>query len=881
MKKTLKLIRIALIASLMLNVACSTSEQNLTITNIRCEYLVQPIGIDVQLPRFTWEYGKTTHNFIQKAYQIRVASTAQLLEEGNADVWVSDKIMDNFPRAEYSGNKSLLPHARYYWNVTVWDNKGNSIISPTSWFEMGKISPDNWAGQWITDNHDKEFEPAPLFRKEFVAAKKIKYAATYISSTGYYEMFINNKRVGKNFLDPGYTHYDKRVLYTTHDVTSLLQEGNNAVALALGNGFYNCQSRAVWDFEKARWRNRPSLLCEIRIVYADGNTDIIASNDTWKTQTGPYIYNNIYSGDKYDARLEETGWKKAGFDDTQWANSRITESPAPLIVAQQMPSIRITKELTPMSVTSFGDRIYVYDLGENIAGVCKLKVKGEKGTTFTLKHGELLKENGRLEQGNIDIYYRPEKPGEMFQTDIFMLAGNDEEEIFVPQFTYHGFQYVEVECDRPVTLTKENLTGLFFHTDIQQIGQFSCSNPLLNKIWAATNQSYRGNIHSIPTDCPQREKNGWTADAHVTIDLALLNFDGITFYEKWMNDFIDNQRPNGGISGIIPTDTWGYGQWPGPVWDAALFVIPHALYNYYGEKRCIEQLYPTMQKYLNYLKAQEDENGLVTFGIGDWLSYSAHTPTDFTSSLYYYLDYKLMSHFATLLGKDTTPYIDKAEQLRETINKKYYDPETGLYANGTQTAQALPLYLKVVPKGEEQRVVDNLFKMVAENKYFLDFGLLGSKTVLPMLTKYGYVDAAYKMATKTEAPSWGYWVETKGYTTLAETWVMSPEFRDASINHVFMGEISTWMYNALAGINFEKTKPGFEHIIIKPYFIEDLQWVKGAYNSIWGPIKSEWKREGNRIELSVQIPAGTTATIYADKEYSVGSGVYSYSWKVQ
>lgn len=865
----------------MLNLACSTTGENITITNIRCEYLTQPIGIDTQSPRFTWKYGKTTYNFIQKAYQIRVASTMQLLEEGNADVWVSDKITDNFPRAKYTGTTPLLPHVRYYWNVTVWDNKGNSIISPASWFEMGKISPDNWVGQWITDHHDKDFEPAPLFRKEFVAAKKIKYAAAYISSMGYYEMFINNKRVGKNFLDPGYTHYDKRILYTTHDVTPLLQEGNNAITLALGNGFYNCQSRAVWDFEKARWRNRPSLICEIRIMYADGNTDIIVSNDTWKTQTGPYTYNNIYSGDKYDAGLEETGWKNAGFNDIQWANSRIIEAPAPLLVAQQMPGIRVTKELTPVSVTSFGDRIYVYDLGENIAGVCRLKVKGEKGTTFTLKHGELLKEDGRLEQGNIDIYYRPEKPGEMFQTDVFTLAGNGEEEIFVPQFTYHGFQYVEVECDRPVTLTKENLTGLFFHTDVQPIGQFSCSNPLLNKIWAATNQSYKGNIHSIPTDCPQREKNGWTADAHVTIDLALLNFDGITFYEKWMNDFIDNQRPNGGISGIIPTDTWGYGQWPGPVWDAALFVIPHALYNYYGEKRCIEQLYPTMQKYLNYLKAQEDENGLVTFGIGDWLSYSAHTPTEFTSSLYYYLDYKLMSRFATLLGKDTAPYIDKIEQLREAINKKYYNPETGLYANGTQTAQALSLYLKVVPKEEEQRVADNLFKMVVENKYFLDFGLLGSKTVLPMLTKYGYVDAAYKMATKTEAPSWGYWVETKGYTTLAETWVMSPEFRDASINHVFMGEISTWMYNALAGINFEKTKPGFEHIIIKPYFIEDLQWVKGEYNSIWGPIKSEWKREGNNIELSVQIPAGTTATIYADKEYSVGSGVYSYSWKAQ
>lgn len=860
-------------------ISCENSSRNISIVKTRCEYLDNPIGIDAKHPRFTWVFKDGLKNFTQKAYQIRVAADIKLLTSGTPDIWTSDKIESNIPRAEFNGDVALQSHKRYYWNVTIWDSKGNSCTSLTSEFETAKMSKTDWTAQWITDSNNKEFEPAPLFRKEFKATKDIAYAAAYVSGTAYYEMFLNGKRVGKSYLDPGYTHYDKRILYATHEITPLLSKGNNTVAVALGNGFYNCQSKAVWDFERARWRDRPRLLCELRITYTDGTTDVIATDKTWKTNTGPYIYNNIYSGDRYDARLEETGWNAANFNDSKWKAAQLTSEPAPLLVAQQMPPIRITKEITPVSVKSFGNKIHVFDLGENISGICRFQVKGEAGTTFTLKHGELLKADKRLQQGNIDVYYRPEKPGEVFQTDVFILKGSGEEEVFEPQFSYHGFRYVEVESDRPVTLTADNLTGLFLHTDLPQVGEFSCSNNLLNKIQIATNQSYRGNIHSIPTDCPQREKNGWTADAHVAIDLALLNFDGITFYEKWMNDFIDNQRSNGGISGIIPTDSWGYGEWPGPVWDAALFIIPNALYNYYGEKRSIEQLYPTMLNYLEYLKPLE-KDGYLSFGLGDWVYYKATTPNEYTSTLYYYHDYMLMARFTELLGKDAGPYRKKAEQIKKLINDRYFNAETGIYANGTQTAQAIALYMGIVPEGKEQLVADNLHRIVSENDYFLDFGLLGSKSVPAMLSKYGYVEDAYKMVTKTEAPSWGYWVETQGYTTLAETWLLSPEFHDASINHVFMGDVSAWMYNILAGINYESAKPGFEHIIIKPYFVKDLHRVKGEYNSVRGVIRSEWKREGDKIELTVKIPSGSSATIYADKKYSVGSGTYTYKFSV-
>ena len=494
-----------------------------------------------------------------------------------------------------------------------------------------------------------------------------------------------------------------------------------------------------------------------------------------------------------------------------------------------------------------------------MSGLCRLKVKGEAGTRITLKHGELLKKDGRLEQGNINVYYHPVKPDEVFQMDVFTLKGT-------------------VESSRPVTLTEENLTGLFMHTDVRPSGSFACSNPLLNKIWEATMQAYRSNLHSIPTDCPQREKNGWTADAHVAIDLGLLGFDGITLYEKWMNDFIDNQREIGDLSGIIPSSGWGYGEWIGPVWDAALFIIPNALYDYYGEPRSIEKLYPTMERYLEYLKTREVD-GYLTYGLGDWVYWKATTNNEYTSTAYYYLDYKLMARFASLLGKDAAPYQEKANTLKSLINQKFFNAETGVYAEGTQTAQALALYLGLVPEGKEQLVADKLREVVAGNNYFLDFGLLGSKTVPAMLTKYGYIEDAMKMITKTEAPSWGYWVETMGYSTLPETWTLSPKFADASLNHVFMGDVSAWMMNQLAGINHDDSAPGFRHIRITPHFVKELDWAKGEYHSVRGRIASEWKREGDKVMLTVTIPADCSADIVVgDQTETVSAGTHTFSY---
>ena len=374
-------------------VSCQVQNDRITPVNLRTEYLTNPQGIDAQTPRFTWEYAGQQPEFAVSRTEVQIGTSP-----------------DNM-RTYYPSMK-LQPHTRYYWNVTVWDQHGIKCKpSKIASFETGKLTPDNWKAQWISDGKDKETEPAPLFRKDFETAKSVRQATAYVSAAGYYTLYINGQRVGDHFLDPGYTHFDKRLLYVTHDVTPLLQKGNNAIAAVLGNGWANCQSVAVWNFHEAEWRKRPALCCELHIQYNDGSSETILTDGSWRTATGPYTYNNLYSGDRFDATQEETGWKKSGFNDAGWQAATVVELPTEQVVSQQMPGIRITEELAPSAMQAFSDQLYVYSFPKNFSGVCRLKAKGEKGTRIRLKHGELLKADGRLEQGNIDVYYHPVKIG--------------------------------------------------------------------------------------------------------------------------------------------------------------------------------------------------------------------------------------------------------------------------------------------------------------------------------------------------------------------------------------------------------------------------------------------------------------------------------------
>lgn len=847
------------------------------IDRIRCEYLKNPLGIDVATPRFTWEIS-AGHNGKQTACRLKVATSPQLLKRGKADVWKSRRVNTDIPRMVYQG-PALQAHTRYYWQVEVWSNS-RKLTSEIASFETAKLSITDWHdAKWISDTFDKEFRKAPLLRKSIsLEEKNIKNARLYVSGVGYYEFFINGAHVSDRKLEPGYTHFDKRVLYSTYDVTSMLQHGENVLAAELGNGWLNIQSLSVWEFEKARWRMRPRMIAELRITYNDGTVQTIPTDRTWKTNSGACSFNNLYSGEVYDARLVHKGWTIPGFDDKKWMPAIEVEAPAKILTSQQMPPIRVVREVKPVSMRKIDDYTYIYDMGENMTGVCRLQVQGPTGTCVTLAHGELIHDDGTLNQGNIEIYFKREKNGlpqhvdpfERIQTDTYFLSGNGME-TYEPRFTYHGFRYVEVASTRPLTLTQESLTGLCMHTDVEPVGNFACSNEILNKLVEASCNSYLGNLFSIPTDCPQREKNGWTADGYVGMDYGLLFYDGITVYEKWMNDFIDNQRERGDLSGIIPSSGWGYADWIGPVWDAALFIIPNNLYKYYGDTRAIEKMWDTCVRYLQYLETRE-KDGKLTYGIGDWVFYKAKTDTHFTSTAFYWLDNVLMAKFADLTGHDGTKYRAKADNLKELINNEWFDAEKKMYANGTQAAQSVGLALGLVPEEHAQAVADNLVRMIRDNGHQLDFGMLGSKFVPAMLVKYGYADDAYKMIIRPEAPSWANWIH-RGLTTLPETWVLDKDFKDASLNHAFLGDISAWMMNSLAGINPNPKKPGFAGIIIRPQFIKGISWAKGEYRSVRGLIRSEWKREGNQIELNIIIPANTEAELQLrDKSVALKTG---------
>lgn len=869
----------AIVAAVVMS-SCGGDDERVKIVGLRCEYAEEPLTIDGDSVRFTWRYesDEPVASFRQHKVEVRIATDEESLADEESCVATSGRVRGG--QMIVLPTDSLDAESRYCWQVRGYNALGvETMVSPVAWFSTAKLHGKAWSAKWITDSYDKNYEPAPMFRKRFRLSGNVERASLYISAAGYYDAAINGSRVSDDWLDPGYTHYDKRNLYQVHDVTALVHDGDNVITATLGNGFYNeYTGMAVWQFESARWRNRPRMICELHVLYSDGRRQKVVSNSTWRTTTGEVRGNVIYAGDIIDARCAVEGWNDPAMDDSSYPAAVVCEAPSPLLVAQQMPPIRESETCEPVSVRRISDREYVFSFARNMTGVCTLRVRGEKGTRIEMEHGELLRDDGTVEMHNIDFHSHPVGDYSL-QRDIFYLRGDGRMESFTPRFHYNGFQYVTVTADRPIELDRSSLTAHFLHTDVQSVGDFRSSNELLNSLWQAVRRSYLCNLQGIPTDCPHREKNGWTADAHVSIDIGLANYDGITVYEKWIDDMIDNQREDGSISGIIPSASWGYDDWIGPVWDAAMFIIPDALYNYYGDVRAIEKIYPVAERYLEYLAGRENEDGTVTYGLGDWCFYKTQTPSDFTTTCFYYYDQKLMARFAALTGRDGSKYEAKAEALRELINTKYLDSETGIYSIGRVTAQAVPLALGIVPAGMEAKVAARLNDVVVEDGYTCDFGLLGSRYALRMLVKYGYVETAYKLATQTRRPSWGNWI-VEGFTTPLETWALRENFSDSSANHVFFGDIAAWMQSDIAGINYDEQKPGFENIIIRPHFPAEMEWAEASYHSVRGVVRSAWHRSRNHIILEVTIPLNTTATIYTDGVYKIKGNGSTYRFVV-
>jgi alpha-L-rhamnosidase len=826
--------------------------------DLSCEYLVNPLGIDTPHPRLRWKIRDGRTGAVQQAHRIWVGTDSAAVAGGVGNSWNPGKIKSGDQWVRYQG-AALDPFTTYFWSVEVWDKDGvKSRPATPARFETAMINQRNWQGAWITDTRDEDLKPAPYFRKGFTAKSRIQKARVYVAVAGLYELYVNGQRVGDHQLDPMYTRFDRRNLYVSYDVTDLLENGQNAVGVLLGNGWYNHQSTAVWYFHQAPWRARPKFCLDLRLTYEDGSEEVISTDGSWKTALSPVIFNSIYTAEHYDAREEISGWDQADFDDSKWKNAELTPAPSQNIVSQAMHPIRHTEEIVPVNVRKINDRHYIFDLGRNIAGVTRLKVSGKSGTTVRVTHAEVLDDDGLLDLSNIDLHYRPTDDSDPFQTDIYILSGNGAE-VFTPRFNYKGFQYVAIESDQPLQLDKNSLAGLVMHSDVPPVGSIKSSNPTLDKIWQAANSSYLANLFGYPTDCPQREKNGWTGDAHIASETGLYNFDGITVYEKWLADHRDEQQANGVLPAIIPTSGWGY-QWAnGPDWTSTIAIIPWNIYLFYGDSSLLAACYDNIRNYVDHITDISSGN-LTDWGLGDWVPVKSKSPVEFTSSLYYYVDASILAEAARMFGKtdDHQKYTALAETIARALNDKYLDRSTGIYGSGLQTELSAALHWGIVPDDMKEKVAANLAQRVKADKQHIDVGLLGTKTILNALSDNGYADLAYQVAAQETFPSWGWWI-VSGATTLSENWDLEAG-SDISRNHIMFGEISAWYYKALGGIKPDPAMPGFRHILLEPHFVEGLDQFEAGHDGPYGTIVSSWEKRGDEINYRVTIPPNSQAS---------------------
>ncbi|MGA2771239.1 MAG: glycoside hydrolase family 78 protein [Bryobacteraceae bacterium] len=838
---------------------------------LRSEYRANPQGIDVTDPRLSWVLAAAdakARGLRQTAYRVIVASSERALAAGTGDLWDTGKVAsDQSAQVVYRG-KPLISGAAAFWKVQVWDQDGQSSdwSAPAQW-SMGLLRPEDWQAKWIgrdepgaTVDHRLA---ARLLRKEFQADQKVRHATVYYSGLGLSELYLNGAKVGDHVLSPGLTDYDKHVLYVTFDVTKQIAAGRNAIGLMLGNGRYRAPR-----LEAAKTRNfgDPKAILHLDVEYQDGSRASVVSDETWKLSTaGPIRANNEYDGEEYDARMEQPGWNRAGFDDSKWEPARIVAAPTGVLAAQMAEPLRVTETLKPVSVKMLKPGIYIFDMGQNMVGWCRLRVSGPKGAQVTLRHAETLQPDGSLYTANLRTARA---------TDLYTLKGEGTE-VWEPRFTYHGFRFVEM-TGFPGTPTAAALEGRVVHDDMEKSADFTSSSALLNQIHHNMFWGIRGNYRSIPTDCPQRdERQGWLGDRSQVSRSEAYMFDVAAFYTKWMTDIADSQKPDGSIPVVSP-NYWPY-YYDDLTWPGTFIFVHGMLYDEYGDKRVIERNYPAMKKWIDH-EATFLQDGLMPKDqYGDWCvppedpklihSVDPARITDKTllGTAYYYELLSTMARYARLLDKpaDAADFDKRAGYVNGAFRARFLKPADGIYDNGTQTSSILPLYFGMVPPENRAAVFASLTRNIQQTSNgHVGTGLVGAQWLMRTLTDNGRPDVAYQIATQKTYPGWGYMVE-KGATTIWELW--NGDTADPAMNsgnHVMqIGDLAVWMYEYLAGIRSDPDKPGFQRVIIRPVPAGDLTFVKASHKSMYGAIATSWKRDAGHFTLEVMIPPNTTALV--------------------
>ncbi|TSA32698.1 MAG: hypothetical protein D4R64_15585, partial [Porphyromonadaceae bacterium] len=849
--------------------SCTSNKIKPEVTALRCEYIACPVGMDVLSPRLSWQMKKDVRGARQTAYRIMVATSDEQLLNNTPDLWESGKInSDQSIQVVYHG-KPLRSGMEVSWKVQIWDEKNNvSAWSSISHWEMGLLDHGDWQAKWIggpgslTSGDWKQ--ASPLFRKKVAVSRKIKKARAYISGLGYYELYINGEKIGDHVLSPNQTNYDRqkvekwseprignmttRVLYETFDITFSLKSGENTIGVILGNGWY---IQADHPLDTSLWYDTPRLIAQIGIEYEDGSKELIISDESWKASLSPIRYNGLHTGEIYDARTEQNGWNATGFDDSKWVYAVSVRPPTGTLTAQISPPDRVTKTIKPISVTQPEKGIYRFDLGRLFSGWAKLQISGPRGTVIKLR---FIEEFGPA----------------YGQTDTYILKGEGAE-TWEPRFTWHAFRYVDV-IGSPVELTVENIEGKVVNTDIIRAGSFECSNQLLNQILDNYQWTQLGNVHGgVPSDCPHRERRGYTGDGQISAKAAIYNFDMSPFYTKWLNDIGDAQNH---ITGYVPNTTPYQDGGGGTAWGSAYIIIPWYMYQYYGDKRILEQHYKGMKLWVEYLKNQLNKDGiLVNQGLGEWVPPDiVEIQPDFVNSCYYYHCCQLMTEISGVLNNSTDKlyYAQLAAEAQAAINTIYYHAGNSSYSIGRQGANIFPLGFGIAEKENVEAVFNNLLKnIIDQSKLHFDTGILGTPLLVEVLTEMDRTDLAYTLMNQRDFPGFGFMID-KGATTIWETWQ-----GDVSHSHPMFGSVCQWFYQNLGGISPDQNNPGFKHAVIKPSPVSSLSYANASYQSIYGEFKTEWKFVGDDYLLKVTIPANTFAKVYvlaSDKKKVTESG---------
>ena len=872
-----------ILLTFLLFVSFHCFSQKLWISKLICENKEAPLGIETLSPSLSWQIGANQRNVLQTAYRILVADDSSLLKLNNGNVWDSKKITsDQSIHVQYNG-KGLQPAKTYYWKVMVWDNrKQASSWSRVSKWQMGLLDEGDWKGaKWIgyeeipdslivvPAEHQKG--PAkwqgvkdvlPLLRTTIGINKSVKKATAFVCGLGHFEFSINGKKIGDHFLDPGWTKYDKEAQYVAFDITQNIKQGKNALGVMLGNGFYFVPGERYRKLSGAY--GYPKAKLRLQVEYSDGTVQDFVSNESWRAAPGPITFSSIYGGEDYNAALEQKGWNTTNFNDAAWRKVVIVNG-SPVLYHQLNPPLKVHEAFSPQKRTKIREGVYVFDLGQNASGIPQIQVQGKKGDTIKIIPGELTKEDGTVTQRatGSPVYFQYVLKGEGVET-------------WQPRLSYYGFRYLQVEgCavkeERVSSLPLlVQVKGLHTRASAPAAGSFTSSSDLFNRIHALIDWSIKSNMASVLTDCPHREKLGWLEQVHLMGNSIHYNYDVANYFQKTIRDMKTAQGDGFHIPEYVPefvkmpfmdgifTDS--------PEWGSTAVIIPWYLYKWYGDKKVLEENYELMQRYLQHLKSKSKDH-ILAYGLSDWYDLGPNrpglaqlTPMGLTGTAIYYYDLTILQKVAQLLGKgeDAAGYQSLAADVKKAFNEKFFKKDSAYYGANSQTANAMALYMDLVPAEYKDAVLANLIKDIRSRNNSITAGDIGFRYLLQTLQKEGRSDVIYDMNSRSDVPGYGYQL-AKGATALTESWQALPI---VSNNHLMLGHLMEWFHSGLGGIKQVEGSVGYKRIEINPQLVGNVTFTNIDYESPYGNIKSHWKKEKSGLTMHVTVPVNATAVIY-------------------